>query len=816
MDPMQRPPIASNDQGPKPQPIIMMDDTDRAAKRAQAWQDIQNACAAVVNQLGQDISDRMMRRKPIEERWLEDLRQFHGRYDTSVDEALKADKERSAVFINITRTKTNAWIARLHDMLFPNDERNWGIDPTPVPELTREAREMMRQAEEAQGKADEIVGQHNADVEAGGPGIPDQLGEAQQYAQTAADMRKREAENQKIIEEARKRCDAMQREIDDQLTEARYPSRARDVIEDGCKVGCGVIKGPSLNTAGRQSWEGEGTDYTLGSKNDIRPGFRRVSYWHFFPDDTAENMEECEDVFERHLPNKKMLRRMAKEIGFDPAAVREMLREGPQHNTGSSSDLNFMRELRLLDETATTAGDVIADYQRRYVVWEWHGALEAEDVAKMVRALGRFDDAERLEEEADPLETMMVRVFFSNNRLLRIEEDYLFDSGSLPYSVFTFEKSEASILGSIGVPRMMKHEQHMLNSAVRMMMDNSALAVAPQLVIDKEQIEPENNSWRLTPRKIWKRIKSMIPGAGQQVAPAFELHPIPINQALLASIIEIAVKFVDEAVAMPLIAQGEQGAHVTRTSSGMAMLFNSANVNFRRVVKSWDDNITAPVITRTYDFNMQFSDKPEIKGDMRAEARGTSVLLVREVQADQLMTILREWSDHPIMGVGFRAYHCMRMVLQAMSINPDDLLIPEEEYLQKLKDMSESAGQDDSEQIKAQTALEIANIDAQARLEVAGINKQIAEVRAQTEFARLANDRDISLNQIEAMFRTAMVDTQAKVGMKQIEVGSKERALAAEIAVEERNARAARAMGENPTGSGGAISMGSLPGPGRV
>ncbi|MBF5091924.1 hypothetical protein F1640_18385 [Novosphingobium sp. NBM11] len=790
--------------------VLMNDDSERADARRRAWQEIQDAVAPIVQELQQRVSDRMTKRKPIEQRWLEDLRQYHGEYDDSVDNVLKADKERSAVFVNITRPKTNSWIARLCDMLFPNDERNWGIEPTPVPELTRTARDIAKQAEQMEGQTQQVVDQHNQAVEAGQPGLPQQqLTRAAGMADVAQRLRAREKQAQLDIEYARRRCEAMQREIDDQLTESRYPARSRDVIVDGCKVGIGVMKGPIVNDRSRTMWVGSGSNYTLKRDEAVRPSFRRVSYWHFFPDLSAESMEDCEDVFERHLPNKKMLRRMAREIGFDKASVQELLKDGPRSATGTSDDLNFMRQLRMIEGTNKTS-DAIDDFADRYVVWEYHGALEMEQVAKMVRALGRFEDAQRIEDEGDPLQTMMVRIFFCAGRLLRIDEDYIMDSGESLYSVWSFEKAELSILGAVGVPRLMKHEQHMLNSAVRMMMDNAALATAPQVVIDKEQLEPENGEWRLTPRKIWQRIKSRVASAGAR-EPAFETHFIQINQQFLAAIVEMALKFVDEAVSMPLIAQGEQGAHVTRTSSGMAMLFNSANVNFRRVVKNWDDDITAPIITRTYDFNMQFSEREEIKGDMKVEARGTSVLLVREVQAEQLTTILREWSVHPILGVGFRAYNCMRMVLQAMSINPDDILVSEEEYMQKLKAMAESGGKQDPEQVRAETQLQIAQMDAASRKEVADTNERIANIRAQAEFAKLAQNRDISLQQIEAMFRSNQDNLAAKVAVERMKTDSKERSLAAEIAVERQAAEQARAMGENPTGSGGAISMGAQP-----
>lgn len=783
-------------------------DTEEQARRE--WDRIQTATASVIMHLNGLVTEAITRRKPTEERWLQDLRQYHGVYEQDIASVFRSDNSRSQIFINITRPKTNSWIARLGDMLFPNDERNWGIDPTPVPKLTAAAREIAAQADELEGEGQQALDQHNAmvDQNGGAPIESDLPAQAQEKFDGAKRLRELERRQQREIEVARKRAAMMQRLIDDQLTESSYPAVCRDAIADKCKLGSGIIKGPIINDRPRGQWQqvaDQPNVFELTRPKDASPKARRVDPWHFFPDPSAQSMDDCEYTFERHLPNKKQFRRMAKEMGFDEATVARLLRAGPrQHSAGSTQDLNFMAELRTM-ESQTTATDGVDSLRDRYCVWEYHGPLEPDQIADMLRATGRGEDASRIDQSA-ALEVPMVRVFFCGQDLLLIDEEYLLDSGASLYSVATFEKGEASVLGGVGVPRLMRSEQAMLNSAMRMMMDNAALAAGPQVVIDKDSIAPENGSWKLTPRKVWQWITA--PSGNKRENP-FQTFNIPMNQEMLAAIIQLALRFVDEAVAMPLIAQGEMGAHVTQTSSGMSMLFNSANVGFRRVVKNWDDDVTAGMITRFYDFNMQFSEREDVKGDMKVEARGTSVLLVREIQAEQLMAIIREWSVHPILGVGFRAYHAMRMVLQAMSINPEDLLIPEEDYLGKLKQMAESAGQDNSEQVKAETAIKVAEIDAQSRKDTADTNREIALIRAQTAFAELAKDREISLTQIEAMFRTTMVDAETKARIEAGRDASKERALAVEVAVERENARRAEAEGMEPTGSGGAISMGA-------
>lgn len=783
-------------------------------KARERWQKVQDAAEPIVRRLATQQREQMSLRDSVERRWLEDLRQFHGHYDKDTEIELKNDDSRSRTFINITRPKTNAWAARLGDMLLPNDERNWGIDPTPIPQMNSEAREIARMAEDAAQEAETATDQHNAAVDAGQP--PEQtMPQVQGKANAAKDMLDRAKQQQREIEEAQKRCSAMERLIDDQLTESRFPSKCRDAIADMCKLGVGIIKGPMVSGKQPKRWEvsDDGEAVLADVSDDHVPSFRRVNPWHFFPDMNANEIEDAEFTYERHLLNAKQLRKMARDMDFNKGTTRALLKEGgAQHGGEHVGDLTYLTELRSLENHSSESA--LAPLKDRYVVYEYHGQLEIHEIAKLVRAQGNESEADDYLKNADPLDTRMVTVFFCNGKMLRINADYLLDSGASLYSIASFEKAEASILGAVGVPRLMRHEQAMLNSAVRMVMDNAALSVSPQVVIDKRQVEPENNSWKLTARKVWRKIHSSAGVPGGQ-SPPFELFNIPLNQSQLAQIIDMAMRFVDEAVAMPLIAQGEQGAHITQTASGLTMLMNSANVVFRRVVKNYDDDMIGLVI-RSYDFNMQFSSRPEVKGDMKVEARGTSVLLVREIQAQQLVAILREWSVHPIMGVGFRAYRAMKLVLQAMSINPDELLVSEEDYMKKLAQMAqpqEGEGEQSADMIRSQTQLKVAELEAANRQKDGEVQLEIAAIRRETEFAKLGLQENLTLEQIKAMFASKELDAQVRVESQRIKTQSDERKLAAEIGIEREAAAAARARGEMPTGSGGVVSMGGRPGP---
>jgi hypothetical protein len=763
-------------------------DTDIPVDDEAARERILEAGEAIIGRLQQLADEQVRKKKPIEARWLEDLRALSGQYESDVEAVLRDNPERSRAFINMARNKTNGWRARLSDLLFPADDKNWGIGPTPVPELIDSAQSLADEAAAADAKVEQELEAANQAEAAGNEAEANaMLQHATQVAELAKALSEKERGLRHELETAKRAAEHMAREIDDQLTESKYPARARDVIDDGCKLGVGILKSPITASKPKRSWQrGEGNVYQLQAVGEDRPEARRVDPWAFFPDMNASSPEEWEFTFERHLPTKKELRKLTKTLGFDKRAVRDLLSEdGPEK--GSNNNLNHLSDLRALNGEEAISG--------RYVLWEYHGPLEVEDIVHLLRAAGRDADADAFEQDHDPLEEHMVVMYFCNGRVLKISTDYVLDSGESLYSVFQFERGEGSVLSAIGVPRIMLMALRALNGAWRMTLDNAALSAGPQIVVDKTQVEPENGSWKLTPRKVWHK-KS---GDASPNSRPFEMFDIPNNQPQLTAIIELALKFIDDETALPLIAQGEQGQHVSQTLGGMSMLMNSANVVFRRVVKNWDDDVTTPTIRRFYDWNMQFSEKDHIKGDMQVEARGTSVLLVREIQSQQLIMIAQNWSQHPAMAPALKLYDAMRMALQSLSINPDDLLIAKDEFEKKLQMMAEGSQEESPETIRAQAMIQAAQINAESRLAAAQVNLQVAEIKRETELIALANSRDIELGKLQTMLAS-----------KQMDVDSKERTLAAEIGMEDRLAREARARGEQPTGSGGAISAGTV------
>jgi hypothetical protein len=724
----------------------------------------------IVARLQTEADERVAKRQQVEQRWLVDLRQYHGstdNYGITKDETQarppKATEARSTLTINETRPKTNAMAAKLADLLFPTDDRNWGIAPTPVPELDDEAEAALKEQERAEGEA-EGYAQQVAQAQQQGGTDPALMQAAQQQAQgavQAADQAETVARRfQAQIDEARKRAERMALEIEDQLTECSYTAASRDVIEDACKIGTGIMEGPIVGDKTRAKWTEQNGEWVMQDAQDPKPRFRRIDPWTFFPDNDCKTAANSESFYVRELMNRKQLRRLAKVKGFSEEAIKNLVGKGVKPK---SSLPQYVSDLR------TLTGEQQAPSDELFTVWKFTGPLECEDVKLLAEAMG--EDPATYEE--DPLLEINAVVWFCDGELLKFSIHPL-DSGEPLYSVFNLEKDEASIWG-YGVPYIMRHPAAAMTAGWRMMLDNAGLSVGPQIIIDREKIEPADGNWELKPRKIWFS-KVAIPKDERP----FQTFDVPMHQQEIAGIINLANQFISDVTGITPMVQGEQGAGVTKTAQGMAILMNSANVVFRRIVKNFDDDMTVPNIRRLYDWNMQFNETPEIKGDFEVDARGSSVLLVREMQAQNLMLLAMQFGGHPIYGVMLKHADMLRTIFRAHMLKADEHVHDDKKIEELQKQQAEQAAQAAGAG-QGMTPEEIALKEQEMEATVA-IAEQDAATRRyvadkQFEAAQMRTAEDLNM-QAE--------DIRTKLSAKHLDISSKERLAAVETAMAAR------------------------------
>ena len=662
----------------------------------------------------------------VDKRWLEDEDQYNAKDNinkaasqmmTSVEQGYPvttqgAKPHRSTVYIGLTRQKTNAAEARISDILLPTDDRNWGIKPTPKPTL-------MAMSRDTQMAGDKETGQPLMNPDTGEPLAMRDIARA-------------------AMKTAREKSDAMQLEIEDQLVECDYNGELRKVIHNSARLGTGVINGPIVTNRTRKAWQPYkdmqgNTIHQLDIVTEVTPASFSIDPRNVWPDPgCGDSIHNGKGVYEREQMTSRQVRDLAKQPGFMKEQLRKVLEEGPKKSA-------TFQELKDEDQR-----DIARDV---YEMWSYWGEVDHDDLEAAGIKLGQKDELRAVSACVVMINSTIVKAFLNP-----------LEGGDLPYDFYVWERVSDSVWG-YGIPYLMRAQQKVLNAAWRQMMDNAGVSSGPQIIVKAGAIQPADKQWQISARKIWFATDEV-----DDVRKAFTAVEFNSHQVELSGIIKMAMELADMETGVPVIMQGEKGA-APDTVGGMQMLMNSANVVLRRLVKQFDDMVTRPHIRRYYDYNMMYNEDEEIKGDFSIDARGSSALLIRDIQNQAFLNLLAAGAN-PVYGVYLDTQKLFEKALQAQHIDPKDVFKSEDE-LEKIKEQQKNPPEAPSDpamavaQLRGQIEMEKAtaqNAGDMAELQVRqSIAQQEGEIRMaemqltrEIEMLKMANTQNLTLEQIKA------------------------------------------------------------------
>lgn len=544
---------------------------------------LRDALAALV---ARRIKDAMDARQAsgIEEIWDEDADQYDGidalssegkNVKDAAQDKKGAPDGRSRIFLNITKPKTDAAVARVQEMLVPNDDKPWAIEPTPIPEL-EDAKE--------------------------NPDRPLTLGDGTEAK--ASDVAA------VVMQRAKKKSDKMADWVEDQFVEGSVYAEMRKIIRDAGRLGTGVMKGPFPVVRTERKWQLQGSVALLQISDKTSPTSKRVDPRDAFPDPACgENIHEGSYFVERDYMTARQLRRLAKVEGYDAKAISEALREGPRRKT---HDNKRFRDV---------AGESVNDSEV-FEVFYYYGDVDPETLL----ALGI--DKDTIREEDLYLASVPSIVTMLNDKPIKAAINPL-ETGEFPYDFFPWECVEGQPWGR-GVPRKMQAAQRMLVAAVRALMENGGLSKGPQVGI-AEGLVPFDGNYAINGRKLWKFSPTE---ANADINKAMAVWNIPSAQKELSAIVDFALKMADELTNLPMLLQGQQGT-APDLVKGMQMLMANASAPLRVIAKQFDDYFVIPHLRRYYDWGMQ-NGPEDAKGDLQVKARGSTALIQREFAREVL------------------------------------------------------------------------------------------------------------------------------------------------------------------------------------
>ena len=563
--------LDSEDQTPEQREAIKRDDTGGMleAERREATND----------RRAQGIDDRLIRSYQL----YEGLRDSNGRetWESGVDVPVTG----SRAYANITRQITNEGAAQIGDLLFPNDDRNYGLKPLMLtkPALSIEAEPAVN------SKGEPLTNEEGEPITNG-----------QAHTRRSAGAKKKTAR--------------MFSKIDSSLIKARYPTKSREVIRDGAVYGSGIMKGPIPTKDMKGRWAKKGGSYKLNKGEDMHPDVRVVNPMDFFPDSTATTIEDVRYTWERQALTPYDLETAGITNGYDKASVKRVLAMGTMSNA-HTTDSDPVDEAK---QPTTVQGRMTG----RFTAWERHGVLDRGTLG----ALG-------VELKGDK-EWYNAIVTMCNGVVLKaVLVEYEADESL--YSVYCWDEDPLSVFG-YGIPWLMQDQQASYVAAWRMALDNGGLSAAPQLLIDRSQVTPVDGKWQMHGGKEWY-IKENTYEVGALNQP-FQVVQITQNIKEIFVMMDRSIADGYEITGVTRVNDSQPSQDNSPVTLGATQILqNNASVSRRAQARRWDDKVTLGLITRFYDYFMQFDDDVDIKANMEVEPRGATVLLAKELTATNTM-----------------------------------------------------------------------------------------------------------------------------------------------------------------------------------
>lgn len=561
---------------------------------------------AGLRSLGVTLSRRFTQyeqdRKLAELKWARNARQFLGVYDPEVERSM--DLNRSRAYPKVTRVKCVSMLSRLMNLLFQADDKNWGIGPSAVPNLSQE---------DLQSVLDKLSPPQQPQAPGGMPA---------QVAPPPSD----DIIEQAIREFAKKRAGKLETVIEDQLQElggsrsVDYVALCRKVLASGIQYGAGILKGPFVEEQEQRKWSQDANGQLVASTfTAYRPRFEFVPIWDYYPDMSAKSLAQMEGQFQRIVMSKHQLSMLKLRPDFFADQITEAMRVAPGGN--------YVR--RAYETEIRSSGvqiNVSESGRNKYEAIMWEGYVSGKELADCGLVI------------ADEQITQDVRaqVWVVGNEVIKAALDpwtTLDTDGDMQqFHHFLFEEDETFLLGN-GLPNIVRDSQMGVCAATRMALDNGSVQRVFEL--NTGLLSANQDLTAINPDKIFYRDDDN-PATVQY--PAIRPIDLPMKLPELQGLVKMFQEFADQETFVNAATGGDMQkgpSEPFRTASGASMLRGDAALPFKDVVRNYD-MFTESVIGAVLNFNRNFNPDPALKGDFKPIARGATSLIAKEVLGTQL------------------------------------------------------------------------------------------------------------------------------------------------------------------------------------
>ena len=586
----------------------------------------------------------------ISERLINALRTYKGEYTPTQLQEIEAFGG-SNVYARVTATKCRAATALLRDV-YLGAERPWDIEPTPHPNTP----------EDIDNEIQQLVNTEVATMFQNGVQVDEQM-----IADRVAGLRKAAERAAKKV--SRDEAERASERLDDILTEGGFYQAFAEFLIDLPIFPYAVIKGPVVRKKEQTKWvNGQPVRESIPKMY-----FDRVSPFDLYWTPGASHVRQA-DFVERIQLSRAELSSCKGIPGYNEEAINAILEESYMDGLHEWWDVVDTERYQMEDRNRWNSNSTnLIDTA------EFTGYISG----KLLREWG-MDETK----VPDPLAEYFVTAWLIDRFVIKVQINKSTNNRA-PYYISSFEKVPGAIIGD-GLPDLLEDVQTVCNAAARSLVNNASIASGPQVVINDEVMDPQDDD-ELYPWKRWHvNYDPSLVTSGQSPITFFQPN---MNAPELMGIYEKWNSMGDEISAIPRYMTGnEKVGGAGRTASGLAMLMGNASKTLQNVAASVDRDVVEQLLAELFDMIM-LTQPGVFKGDELIVVKGVNHAVKREQDRMRQLEFLQLTAnpiDMAIVGPEGRA-NVLRSVAENLGLEHERVLPDDDEIRANMAQQQQQA-----------------------------------------------------------------------------------------------------------------------------
>lgn len=555
------------------------------------------------------------------------------------------------VWYDLTETKCRAASAWIREIVLPTNERPWGLDPTPLPDLPLPFKQTIvaKSIRQAQEVMTQIAG-------AGGDTLP-----SEEFRQTVREIgeklrKEAEATYQKA---AKSRARRMEEQIADRQAQGGWDKAMDAFVEEFVTYPAAILKGPVYQRHKRLQWA---DGWKPKVTDDPAQTWESVSAFDVYPAQGAASPQQG-DFIERMRFWRNELFALKGMPGYRDDQIDGALMDYSNGHLEGWLWTEAERQ-RLTQESM-------------YMWLSPPGLIDALNYYGSVPGWKLISWGIPNGEDLEPTRDYEVNVLLVGRYIVYAALNP-HPLGQRPFRRACYDEIPGAFWGR-SIPELAETSQKFCNVAGCAMADNISMASGPMVWIHTDRLADGEQTLEIIPWKVWQ-LKDA--GMGSGTNPGIGFFQADDRTAALQKTLEFWELKADDATGIPRYTYGNEQVHgAAGTASGLSMLLNNAAKGLRRAISNVDLNVIGPTIGDAFTNEMLYNPDESIKGDCIPVPRGANAILIKDMAQQRRMQFLGMTAnpiDMAIIGNRGRA-SLLRETAAAMEL-PDDV-VPDEEAL---------------------------------------------------------------------------------------------------------------------------------------